>query len=757
MFLRPRGAARLSLCLVAVGALTAALQPSLRFWTGRAPQDADLAATPPAPPLEPWRSPKASAEEALRDFLGRRPEPSARADAPSVVRQRDEKGAASKLLAYAPADGLLDFDVAQEPAPIDPQALLGADFEPFSRALAAFKAGDFSAGDLAAATIEKPLPLAAAQWAGLRLHPREAGLARLSRFLNDHPNWPAADWLRQRAEEALFGDKHSDQVVRSYFAAARPKTPAGKLALARVLLREDNAFEVAALIKELWREDDFNEALETVVKKEFAAFLDAADHKYRADRLLYTEKNGAAMRAAALAGKDVVELARARAIASNDGASDKTFASLPASAQNDPGVLFARIHTLRHHKKIAEAAALLLDAPRDPRLIIDGDAWWTERRLIARKLLDAGQFAAAYDLCARHSARSVSYRVEAEFHAGWIALRFLNDPAKAERHFELLMRIAETPIQKSRGAYWRGRALEALATPETAEKAHAAFEQAAVHSTTFYGQLARARLGVLDSPLRPAPPPARGDARDEAVRAVELLFAAGEKELAAPLAADAAKRLDSDAQVAALAEVAQRQRDAKISLTLGKLASYRGVAIDDAAFPAYGVPQFAALPGSASRSIVYAIARQESAFDPKAVSSAGAMGLMQMIASTARHTAYQTRVDFALKRLIDEPAFNAQLGAAHLGILLGEHKGSYILTFAAYNAGGKRVKEWIDAYGDPRRQEVDPIDWVERIPISETRNYVQRVIENLVVYRAKFADRETRPPQGDLARVHAAK
>jgi soluble lytic murein transglycosylase len=165
------------------------------------------------------------------------------------------------------------------------------------------------------------------------------------------------------------------------------------------------------------------------------------------------------------------------------------------------------------------------------------------------------------------------------------------------------------------------------------------------------------------------------------------------------------------------------------------------------------VPQFTTLPGSASISVVYAIARQESAFDPRAVSSAGAMGLMQMIPSTARRTAYQTRVGFDLARMLNEPAFNAQLGAAHLGILLGEHKGSYLLTFAAYNAGGGRVREWINAYGDPRRKEVDPIDWVERIPITETRNYVQRVMENYVVYRAKFGERATPTPQTELARA----
>ncbi|ATQ68761.1 MULTISPECIES: lytic transglycosylase domain-containing protein [Methylosinus] len=717
------GAARLFFCLSALGAAASVYS----FSTRRAPERPGDAAEPTTPRAA------GSAREALGGFAA----------------PRADSRESPATLAYAPPDGGL---AAEPPAP-DPAALLGADLDAFNSALAAYKAGDFAGGDAALAAVEAPLARMTAQWAGLRLHPREAGFARLSRFLAEHPSWPAADWLRQRVEEALYGDRHPDSLIDDYFAARPPRTPAGKLALARLRARQNQPLEVAALIKPLWRDDDFNEALETTARKEFSQYLDAADHKYRADRLLYAGKTSAALRIAAHAGADVLDLARARALAANGAATEKSFAAVPAALQRDPGLVFARVYTLRHQKKFVEAATLLRAAPRDPAAVVDGDAWWVERRLLARKMLDLGRPAEAYELCAGHAARALTNRVEAEFHAGWIALRFLDNPGEAEQRFETIVRVAETPLQKSRGAYWLGRAREAKGTPEAVAAARAAFEIAALQSTTFYGQLARERLGLADSPLRPAPAPAVGEARDEAVRAVELLFALDERALAAPLASDAAKTLTSDAQVAALAAVAERRRDAKVSLTLGKLASYRGFTIDDAAFPAFGIPAFTALPGSASRSIVYAIARQESAFDPKAVSSAGAMGLMQMIESTARQTARQTGVGFDVKRMIAEPAFNARLGAAHLGLLLGEHKGSYILTFAAYNAGGKRVKEWIDAYGDPRRKDVDPVDWVERIPITETRNYVQRVMENLVVYRAKFDDRDLRSPQSELARM----
>jgi len=378
-------------------------------------------------------------------------------------------------------------------------------------------------------------------------------------------------------------------------------------------------------------------------------------------------------------------------------------------------------------------------APRDPAAIIDGDTWWEERRNLARKLLDAGDAAAAYRICAGHAAEANDKQVEAEFHAGWIALRYLDKPDLAAPHFDKAMQIARTPISRARAAYWRGRAAEAVRSDTATADAAPFYEKAAAESTAFYGQLARLRLGKSDTPIRLAPLPADGAARAESVRVIELLYAAGAKDLAVPLAYVAAKSIDAPEQMAALASVVVKDRDAKVSLNLGKLASQHGHPIDDVAFPTYGVPQFSPFSNSASLPVVYSIARQESAFDPKAVSSAGAMGLMQMIASTARRTAQRVGVGFDAGRMTTDPVFNAQLGAAHLGDLLKEQRNSLILTFAAYNAGGRRVKEWIAAYGDPREPQVDPIDWIERIPIAETRNYVQRVLENYTVYRARLA------------------
>ncbi len=613
---------------------------------------------------------------------------------------------------------------------------LGRDLSGLKEAIAFYKTGALAQGDDAAKSATDPIVKTALEWVALWSFPRESGFDRIRAFIAAHPHWPAQDWLRNRTEEALFGDRKSPALIASYFATSDPQTPAGKLALARVLKEAGKSSEAAALARSVWREADLNALLEAKLTTDFGAFLLKADYKYRADRLLYKEQTANALRAAALAGPDVLALAKARASVIAEAPSDKLFAAVPLPLRADPGYKFALIQKLRREDKISAAVGVMLASPRDPAVLVNGDEWWVERRLLARKLLDQGDAKTAYKLCAEHSAMTREMQIEAEFHAGWIALRFLDDPVRAATHFATLDKLAVTPMSRARAAYWRARAAEA----STGADAGAFYEEAAAYPSTYYGQLARDKLG-LTAALAPAPAAeATGEARDDSVKIVELLYAVGEKGLATPLAVDAVRHLDDPAQVAALAHVVARQQDAHVSLTIGKLASQRGIPLDDLAFPTYGVPEYQPLQNSADASIVYSIARQESAFDANAVSGAGAKGLMQMIVSTARRTAERAGVAFSESRLLGDAAFNAQLAAAHLGDLLAEQRGSYILAFAAYNAGGKHVKQWLDAYGDPRKPGVDPIDWVERIPFTETRNYVQRVLENLNVYRLRFAE-----------------
>jgi soluble lytic murein transglycosylase len=419
-------------------------------------------------------------------------------------------------------------------------------------------------------------------------------------------------------------------------------------------------------------------------------------------------------------------------------------AAVALALRSDPGYLFARIQVLRRAGKIREAADILLTVPRERAAIIDGDEWWVERRLVARKILDLGDARTAYRICADHATETGPMRIEAEFHAGWIALRFLNEPSVAAAHFATAADVAETPMSRARATYWQGRAAEA-AGGNPPGPARAFYEEAAAHPATYYGQLARAKLGIASLPIRSIADEARGDERAEAIRIIELLYALDATESAETLVMDTTRQLSDERQVAALGTIVAARQDARLSLAIGKIASQRGFALDALAFPAYGVPPFEPLRNSAPASIVYSIARQESAFNAKAVSPAGAKGLMQMMTATARSTAARASIAFDEMRLVTDPAFNARLGAAHLGDLLDAHRGSCILAFAAYNAGPRRVKEWVEAYGDPRKPDVDPIDWVERIPFTETRNYVQRVTENLQIYRVRFGEPAASP------------
>ncbi len=630
----------------------------------------------------------------------------------------------------------------QSSPPIDRAAALGLDLSGLREALPFYKAGDLTNGDAEAAAATDPIVRTTLEWVALR-SARDIGHARLQAFLDAHPAWPARDFIAHRIEEEFYAGHADGKLVEDYFTHAPPQTVLGKLALASALLSDGKSAEAQDLVRAVWRKADLTPALETKVKSEFGAYLTAPDHKARTDRLLYEEETEAGLRAASLAGPHVLALAKLRVAVSNEAASDKMFAAIPAAMRSDPAYLFAKIQKLRRADKVKDAAALMLSAPRDPALLVDGDAWWVERRIIARQLLDLNDPAFAYRICAEHSAESNEAKIDAEFHAGWIALRFLNDPARAAKHFDAAALLAQTPISIARIAYWQGRTAEISQRDDASALAKSHYQKAAAQVATYYGQLARERLQLKPIALRSIASAATGKAREESVRVVELLYALGENDLALSLAVEAAQHLTSEPQLAALANVVAAERDARASLVVGKILGQRQMAVDSLAFPTYGIPNFEPVENSAAPAVLYAVARQESGFDPQAVSSAGAMGLMQMIASTAKRTAEHAGIDFDAAKLASDAAFNAKLGAAHLGELFAEQGGSPILAFAAYNAGGRRVKEWIEAYGDPRTLGVDPVDWVERIPFEETRNYVQRVMENWAMYQASFAQTKT--------------
>ncbi|MEY9120702.1 lytic transglycosylase domain-containing protein [Bradyrhizobium yuanmingense] len=608
------------------------------------------------------------------------------------------------------------------------------------------KAGDATN---AAAGISDPVARKLAEWIILRSEDNGATVERYRAFLSANPSWPSQTFLRRRLEAAMWDDRRDESVAWSWFENESPISAKGRFTLARAMLARGDRANAERLVRDAWRADPMSEDTENNALDQFGALLTPGDQKARMDNLLYGSENEAALRAAKRLGAGYVALAKARIAAVKKAPNARALLdAVPRELHGDPGFIFSKIQLLRREEKFTEAAQLMLSAPKDPGRLHNLDEWWIERRLLARKMIDTEEFRSAY-LIARDAAlpsRDI-YKTEQEFTAGWIALRFLNDPATAAQHFARIGVGSVNPTALARAGYWQGRAAEAMGRQQEARNAYA---RAAEQSTSYYGQLARAKLGLPQIELN-SQPRGRGAERLEIVRAAQLLYELDEREMAIPLLADMGENGDPEA-LAGLGELTQRYSDARGMLLLGKAALNRGLPFDFYAYPVNGIPQFTPIGPEVERSIIYAIARQESAFNPSVVSPAQAYGLMQVTPDAARYVCKRHGATYDLGRLKNDSVYNATLGSAELGGLLEDYRGSYIMTFAAYNAGRGSVKKWVERYGDPRDPKVDAVDWVELIPFSETRNYVQRIMENLQVYRARFGGGTRLQIEADLRR-----
>jgi soluble lytic murein transglycosylase len=604
-----------------------------------------------------------------------------------------------------------------------------------------YRRGDLAAGDAVAARISNAETRIAAEWVAIRTAGRSVGFDRLNRFIQTNPDIPMQRWLQRKAEDALIIERARGDKVLAFFAARPPESANGRAALASAKALQGDTSAAQRLALEAYRDRILTRDVAEFLEKLFPEVLTPQEKILRAHRLIQNNQRAEGLRLASGFGDDQLKLAQALAAAQAKGESAQPLDAVPPALRNHSSFRLAQAQILRRQDRLDEAFVTLVRSPRDASQLADPDEWWTERRVLVRRLLDANDAAGAYRIAAEHAAVSAGRRAEAEFHAGWIALRYLGYAQTAMIHFDESARLAELTAAKSRAAYWRGRAFEAGALGDGTDRA--AFETAAAFPATYYGQLAAGRLGreALHLPVTEA-----SDADEAMVLAspagqlIQRLLDAGLKELAVPLAIDFARTAPSASHVDAIARRFVAMGDAPTVLNIGKLATARGLALEHHAFPTFGIPGYQPLPGSQDKAMVYAIARQESAFNAKAVSHADARGLMQMLPSTASRTASRFKVPFSPDRLTAEPAFNAMLGAAHLGELMEETKGSIVMTFASYNAGGGRVREWVQAFGDPRQPGVDIVDWVERIPFYETRHYVQKIMENYQVYRARFTD-----------------
>lgn len=601
-------------------------------------------------------------------------------------------------------------------------------------------------------SISDPVAQKLAEWMILRSEGNGASVERYRAFIAANPGWPSVNFLRRRGESSLWDDKRDDATIMAWFANETPLTAKGKFVLARSLLARGDRAGATKLVRDAWHDDPMSKDVEGYALDMFGSLLTAADHKYRMDYLLFTNDTAGALRAAQRVGSTQVAIARARIAVDDKAANAKALLdAVPSDAHRDPSYLFGRIQHLRRADKIAEAAQLMLRAPNEAGRLGNPDEWWIERRLLVRKLLDDNDARSAY-LIARDAglpARDI-YKTEQEFTAGWVALRFLRDPSTALQHFLRIGTDTNNPTALARAGYWQGRAYEALG--RTSE-ARTAYQSGGAHSTSYYGQLARAKLGLPQIALREPPGSrTRGIERFEVVRALELLYALDERDLAFTMLSDLGDRVDDIDALTGLAETTSRHNDARGMLVVGKGALNRGYPFDYYAFPTAGIPSYQTIGPEVEKGLVFAIARQESAFNPRVISPAKAMGLMQVTPAAARTITRRYGATFDQKRLLSDTSYNAMLGAAELGALVSDYRGSYVLTFIGYNAGRGRVRDWIAKYGDPRDPDVDTVDWVERIPFAETRNYVQRIMENVQVYRARFGGGSKLLIEADLKR-----
>lgn len=551
--------------------------------------------------------------------------------------------------------------------------------------------------------------------------------------------WPGMATLRRNSERALFKENPSSATIIATFGSTRPQTTEGMIALARAYVATGNSTKAHQLLSPWWTRKRLSSDDEQKILKEFSAILTREDHQRR---LLHSLYNGRLQSARLLAGPAQAQsLYNAyAAVAQKSPNAASAIAAVDRSWQANPVYQFLKIRYLRRAERYNEAAELLLKAPRKASVLVDPDAWWVERRILSRELLDLGKSQLAYRLAAAHAAETPTMAAEAEFHAGWYALRALNQPKLAAPHFAKITQISARPISASRAYYWLGRAAEAGSGGD----ARAYYRRSAHFGTTFYGQLAAAKLNEK-APELAYPKPTEAErvrfASRPAVQAIKRLEQVGYGNKAAALYTQLSQELDSVGELALLAVMAERNDNHYMALRVGKTAAMRGLDVGALSHPLGAIPASANIKGS-GKALAYAIARQESEFNVSAVSKAGARGLLQLMPATAKTVATRNGMSFSAQKLTADAAYNATLGAHFLGEQLDRFNGSYVLTFAGYNAGPRRASEWVEKYGDPRGKSVEQVvDWIERIPYSETRNYVQRVMENYEVYKTRLTGR----------------
>ena len=554
-------------------------------------------------------------------------------------------------------------------------------------------------------------------------------------FLARHPDWPGLAWLRKKSETAFDGARKSQ--VLTFFKDTPPQSPEGVLTEARALIASGRKGEAEANLVLAWRTMPMGSAIHAAYLKRHRKLL-APHHAARLDRLLWDGHMVSSKRMFKLVSDGQRALAQARiALIERTAGVNTLIAAIPASLKNSPGLAHDRF-VWRDRKGLdASAIELLLEHSTSLAKLGEPIKWARRRATLARQTMRAGDPERAYHIAASHFLTEGSSYADLEWLSGFLALRRLNDPSTALRHFLHFDAAIASPISKGRAGYWIGRAYEALGDKTNAAKAYA---QGARYQTSFYGLLAAERAGLpFDSVLAnpPKPPPWRKAAfmKSSVLQAALVMLDAGEPNLAERFLTHLVEGLppEQGAQLGAMALSLDRPH---LAVMIAKRAARQAVVLHEAYYPLHPVGSMR-LPMAPE--MVLSIARRESEFDPIVISGAGARGLMQVMPATAKLVAKDLGIlgQHSTQRLTSEWRYNAKLGANYLAGLAGKFNGNVVMMAAGYNAGPGRPIRWMADYGDPRTGDIDMVDWIEFIPFNETRNYVMRVTESLPVYRAR--------------------
>jgi soluble lytic murein transglycosylase len=632
-----------------------------------------------------------------------------------------------------------DTASAPAPAPAADEAVPdysppgAADVERVRSGVAAAHAGNLEQMRAAIAAVSHPgarklLEYLAADNMGARMT-----FAEIDRARRDLAAWPHASNRQMWAERALEGSGFSAQQIADWFKA-EPATPEGAMALAGAYQQLGRDGDLKALVQHFWRDKSFDADSQRLFLVRFGALLTTEDHIRRADTLLYQPKTPALEAVLGMIPDDWRKVAEARiALRASARDADQLYAEVPAEHLHDPGLSVARARWLYDHERGQEALALIADFPKDPPEDASSGFWMLRRQLV-NVAVKVGDYAAAHKAVDAHGLKPGPDAADAEFLGGWLALTKLHDAGDAQEHFARLEVIGASPITIARALYWRGRAMEALNDPIAAQTYYG---RGAKYYTTFYGQMAAAKAGLTEIDLGKDPVPTANDKRryeaNELVTAARLLHQAGARDLYRSMLVAADEALPRLVDIAQLIDMAEDTSQGDLTMRLSRLAAQRGLVLPERGYPVRRSPDSSTVETAFTLGII----RQESGFDARIKSSVGARGMMQLMPSTAKVLAKRAHVKFR-EKMLDDADYNMRLGTTYLGSLVNQFDGSYIMAAAAYNAGPGRPSAWMNSCGDPRAAKVDPVDYIECIPIGETRNYVMRVLENVEVYRARL-------------------